>query len=166
MQDINKLEQVQRRATKFILKDYLSDYRSRLLHLNLLPLMYIFEFFDIKFLVKILKYPSNFFNIYNYVSFSTNLTRSSGVKLNYNTSTTNKQRHHYFIRICRLWNSLPIIDLNLSIHTIKSHLKSFFWNHFITNFDASNSHTYHFLCPCSNCHKSPPTTNFSHLRNS
>ena len=52
VQDINKLEQVQHRATKFILNDYLSDHRSRLLHLNLLPLMYIFECFDIMFLVK------------------------------------------------------------------------------------------------------------------
>ena len=34
------IEQVQRRVTKFILNDYLSDYRSRLTKLELLPLMY------------------------------------------------------------------------------------------------------------------------------
>ena len=70
VQDINKLEQVQRRATKFILNDYSSDYRSRLLHLNLLPLMYIFEFFDVMFLVNSLKSPSSSFNINNFVFFN------------------------------------------------------------------------------------------------
>ena len=35
VQDINKLKQVQHRVTKFILNDHSSDYRSRLLHLNL-----------------------------------------------------------------------------------------------------------------------------------
>ena len=47
IQDIIKLESIQRRATKFIMNDYTSDYKSRLLHLNLLPLMYVFEITDI-----------------------------------------------------------------------------------------------------------------------
>ena len=37
------LERVQRRASKFILNDYSIDYKSRLIKLNLLPLMYIYE---------------------------------------------------------------------------------------------------------------------------
>ena len=113
VQDINKLEQVQHRATKFILNDYSSDYRSSLLHLNLLPLMYIFECFDIMFLVKSLKFPSDSFYINNYVSFPTNTTKSSGIKLIHNISSINKQKHYYFVRICHLWNSLPIINLDL-----------------------------------------------------
>ena len=40
---IRALENVQRRATKFILNDFLSNYRFRLVNLNLLPLMMIFE---------------------------------------------------------------------------------------------------------------------------
>ena len=43
-----KLEQLLHRATKYIL----SDYKMRLIHLRLLPLMYIFEVFDILFLSK------------------------------------------------------------------------------------------------------------------
>ena len=70
VQDINKLESIQCRATKFIMNDYKSDYKTRLLYLNLLPLMYIFEIADIIFLVKSLKFPSESFNINNYVSFS------------------------------------------------------------------------------------------------
>ena len=88
-------------------------------------------------------------------------TRSSGTKLIHNISFTNKHRNHYFVRICRLWNALPIIDLNMSIQTIKKHLKIFMWNHFNNNFNSSNIHTFHFICPCSSCLNSPPPTNFS-----
>ena len=127
--------------------------------------MYIFEISDIMFLVKSFKFPSDSFNINNYISFSTGVTRSSGVKLVHNSSSTNKERSHYFVRVCRLWNCLPIIDLNLSIQTIKKHLKIYLWNHFIANFEASNIHTYHFLCPCSSCFNHPSSSNFSHLIN-
>ena len=123
IQDIIKLESIQRRATncKFIMNDYTLDYKSRLLHINLLPLMYVFEITDIIFLVKSFKFPSASFNINNYVSFSTGTTtRSSGVKLIHNSSSTNKQRNHYFIRICRLWNVIPIINLNLSVSINKN----------------------------------------------
>ena len=43
------IEKVQRRATKFILADYSSDcnYKTRLLRLGILPLMYILDLYDI-----------------------------------------------------------------------------------------------------------------------
>ena len=34
-----------------------------------------------------------------------------------------------------VWNSLPFIDLRNSFSTIKYYLYSYFWNHFIHNFD-------------------------------
>ena len=37
MKDITKIEQLQRRATKYILQDYISDYKTRLTKLQLLP---------------------------------------------------------------------------------------------------------------------------------
>ena len=104
--------------------------------------MFIFEITEIIFLVKSFKFPTESFNINNYVSFSTGTTtRSSGIKLMHNSSSTNKQRNHYFIRICCLWNVIPTINLNFSVSIIKIH---FFWNHFIINFDAANIHTYYF----------------------
>ena len=142
IQDISKLEQIQRRATKYILNDYSSTYRTRLLHLNLLPLMYR-----------------------RFISFSSSGTRSCGVKLIHNISSTNKQRNFYFVRICRLWNALPIIDLTLPMHIIKKHLKMLFWNHFNSTFDSLNPHTFHFLCPCASCLNSPPPVNVIHLVN-
>ena len=118
MKDIIKLEQLQRRATKRILQDYSSDYKSRLTNLNLLPLMYVFEISDKMFFINSIKNPTSSFNINSYISFSNSGTRSTGLKLKHNISHTNKQRHFYFNRICRLWNSLPIINLNLSAHTL------------------------------------------------
>ena len=47
IKDIVILERTQRRATKFILNDYSSNYKSRLLNLNILPLMYQYDYYDI-----------------------------------------------------------------------------------------------------------------------
>ena len=77
IKDIVILESVQRRATCFILNDYNSNYKSRLLKLNLLPLMYLLDYYDIMFFVTSLKHPSTHFNIQQYVKFSNSNTRSS-----------------------------------------------------------------------------------------
>ena len=50
IKDIHSLQRVQRRATKYILNNYSSDYKSRLMNLKLLLLMYIYEMNDISFL--------------------------------------------------------------------------------------------------------------------
>ena len=160
LKDIKKLEQLQCRATKYILSDYLSDYKTRLIQLRLLPLMYIFEISDILFFIKNLKNPTNNFNINTYISFSIGNTRSYGVKLRHNVSSTNKEHHFYFNRISRLWNSLPIIDLNLPINIIKSKIKS---QHFITNFDPDDIHKIHYLCPCGSCTPHHSVNNYHHL---
>ena len=78
--DISMLERIQRRATKFILNDFTSDYKERLMDLKLLPLMYTFELLDILFFIRSLKYPTPSFNISNYVTF--------------NNSNTNIKLHH------------------------------------------------------------------------
>ena len=84
IQDIILLEQVQRRATKFILRNFTSNYKHRLIVLNLLPLMYWLEPLDI-FLIKCLLYPPDNFNILNYVSFKSSSTCfGSSNKLQFN----------------------------------------------------------------------------------
>ena len=108
--DVISLERVQRRATKYILNDYTSDYKSRLLSLHLLPLMYYFELCDLMFFIKNIKHPSECFNIKDYITFSNCAcsTRSSAhYKLRHNQTATSSYRHFYFNRIVRLWNSLP-----------------------------------------------------------
>ena len=77
VKDIVLLESVQRRATKYILNDFESDYRSRLVKLDLLPLMYVFELKDVMFCVKNLKSPTRGFKLDDYLTFRRSGTRSS-----------------------------------------------------------------------------------------
>ena len=63
IKDITNLECIQRKATKFILNDYASDYKSRLEALQMLPLTLWFELQDIMFLVKCLQDQTDTLNI-------------------------------------------------------------------------------------------------------
>ena len=130
IEDIQLLERVQRRATKYILNDFTSDYKDRLISLKLLPLMMFYELLDIMFFVKSLKTPNDCFDISNYLQFKTHNTRSSNIRLVHTRSSNNSSTHFYFNRLPRLWNALPPINLDLPIYLIKSQLKSFLWNRF------------------------------------
>ena len=63
LRDIHCLELVQQKATKFITNYSDLDYRNRLIKLKLLPLMMEYEIIDVKLLVKLIKFPSDHFNI-------------------------------------------------------------------------------------------------------
>ena len=155
------LERVQRRATKFILNDFTSDYKTRLRSLNLLPLMMTFELQDLIFFIKAIKTSDPSFNILDYVSFSTNTTRSgAGLKLRHSTSTTNLDRHFYYNRLPRLWNSLPVIHNSLSQNAVLVTIKNHFWSTFKSVFISNHACTFHSLCPC-NLWLNPSTPNFS-----
>ena len=150
---IIQLERIQKKATKYILQGSpYSDYRQRLISLDLLPLMYWFDLQDIMFLIKSFKTPSDNFDPLSYVSFVSNNTRSSSSgKLVHKFSKTSFSRHFYFNRVVRLWNSLPRIDLSLSVISIKNIIIEEFWSHFYTHFISDLPCTYHFLCPCNRC---------------
>ena len=166
IKDIQIIERIQRRSTKHILNDYTSSYRTRLLKLKLLPLMYLFELQDILFAVKSFKSPTSQFSITNYIAFNSTNTRSGSYnKLAHNLHHLNNlSRHSYFHRLPRLWNAIPVIDLDQSFQVIKSKLKTHFWNNFVENFDDNNLCSLHYLCPCSSCHQSRPSTvNFNIL---
>ncbi len=109
IKDIQKVERIQRRATKLILNDYSSSYRSRLseLKLDLLPLMY---WFDIMFLVKSLKEPSDNFNIITSILLLVAPAPVATTKLTVQAKHYNASRHFYFNRITRLWNLMPTMD--------------------------------------------------------
>ena len=119
LKDRVALEKIQRRATKYVLNDYTSDYRSRLIALHILPLMMQLELFDVMFFIQCLKAPTDAFNIYDHVTFHRSSTRcSTHLKLKHVLSRTNSARHCYFNRIPRLWSSLPTFDLDQSISSI------------------------------------------------
>lgn len=164
LSDINNLERIQCSATKYILNNYTNDYKSTLINLNILPLMYTYEIADILFLIKSTRNSTSSFNINNYITFYTGSSQlAKAHKLQHSFDTNNTSRHSYFNRIPHLWNALPVINLNLSINTIKKHLRTFLFNHFITNFDSANSCSFHFLCPCARCQSLPKPPNFNDL---
>ena len=162
--DIKALENVQRRATRFILSRSDINYRLRLLHLHMLPLMMVLELNDILFFVKCLKEPSDHFDIKRFFTFFSGCTRlASCSKLSHARVCNNKSRNFYFNRFPRLWNSLPIIDVSQSIPTIRKKLYNHFWNRFLDKFDHNYTCTYHYLCPCTHCSSLPVSYNFSLL---
>lgn len=153
VKDVRSLERVQRRASKFILHDYSSDYKERLISLCLLPISMWLELQDVLFFIKCVKDPPDNFNILDYVSFCNSSTRSSTKKkLVYNFRRTTIGRHYFFNRIVRLWNALPELDLGKSVEVLKHRIMLFLWDYFIHNFNTVNSCSYHLRCPCSHCH--------------
>ncbi len=155
IKNIQNIERVQRRATKYILNDATSNYKSRLLQLKLLPVMNWLELQDIMFLVKSLKQSQNSIGA-EFVSFTVSNTRAgqSGRKLYMTRAKTNYTRHFFFVRIARLWNSFPadILDLSTSLNTIKQKVQKHLIANFERNFDPSNVCSYHLICPCRNCY--------------
>ena len=138
--------------------DYSLSYKNCLIAIHLLPLIYQFELNDLMFFIQSLKHCADHFNIKHFVSFSESNTRSSTHnKLIHTKSPTNSSRHFYFNRLPRLWNSLPPIDLDSSLSSIKSTLIDYLWPHF----NSENPCTYNFQCLCSKCLLSFHATNFS-----
>jgi len=108
-----------------MLSDYTSDYKTRLTQLGVQPLMYIYEIADILLFIKSLKTSTDKFNILNNLNFNTGSTRPSGTKLHLKIAHTNTAiNSYYFLRLPRLWNSLPIIDSTQSLAVIKQKLKN------------------------------------------
>ena len=94
--------------------------------------MYLYELLDVMFFVKCFKSPNPSFPFWDHVCFSTASTRSaSGAKLNHKSRSSTLSRHTYFCRLVRIWNTLPPIDLSLSLSTIKLQLKKIFWPYFL-----------------------------------
>ena len=158
--DIKLLESIQRRATKYILNNYTSDYKDCLLELNILPLAMQFELNDVLFYFKAIKSPYLSFDIIQYLITSEVNTRSGRTKLQVYTASSSF-KHSFFNRFPL--NALPIIDSSLSMITIKNKLRSYLFSHFMNNFESNNICTFHFLYPCHKCSISPPTPNFQTL---
>ena len=162
IKDIVLLEKIQRRATKFILADYVSDYKSRLVALGLLPLMAEMEMGDVMFYFRNLKAPGDHFNVNHFLQFSSKPTRSgSKGRLEHTRSTTTQARNSFFNRLPRLWNSLPPQDLDVSVTTFKRKLREVFVSNFIRNFNPSIPCTFHLVCPCHRCSHTPHAAVFN-----
>ena len=133
----------------------MSNYKERLIQIDMLPLMMLFELNDM-FFIKCLKSPSKSFDMTKHVRFCSSGTRSqSNHKLIHVRSRSNTCQHFYTNRLTRLWNELPDIDTSQSIKIIKFKLKQFFRSHFLANFDPTDSCTLHLLCSYNSCMLTP-----------
>ena len=94
--------------------------------------MYTFDLSDIMFFIKSYKSPHPGFNITNYITFVTGNTQlATHRKLNQTRSSDNITKNFYVNRLPRVWNHLPVIDLDISVVTTKKKLRTHLWNHFI-----------------------------------
>ena len=86
LKDISLLESFQRKATKWILNNYILDYKSRLCSFNFCLSWCLLRLMIITFFITSFKMPTSNFNILQYVSFSSSVTRSCGVWLRHQLS--------------------------------------------------------------------------------
>lgn len=131
-----KIERVQRSATKYILDFEELSYTKRLCKLNLLPLSYRRDKADILFFHKCVY--EKCIDIDNYVKFTCNnarVSRSSldSTRLRVPCCKTQTRKLLYFARIVNLWNNIPVNIRNLTdFNNFKSalcvHFKSLFIN--------------------------------------
>ena len=114
------------------------------------------------FFIKSFKEPSTSFDIRNFIQFSSSRTRSATyLKMKYPFSTLMSVKNFYFNRLPRLWNSLPPIDLDQPLLSIKKSLRTYFWNAFTSKFNVDSPCTYHLVCPCSKCALLPYSSQLS-----
>ena len=123
--NIQTVEHVQRRATKFILSlPYQTNisYKERLQILDLIPLCYWHEYLDIVYIFKSLKNDSDS-NISVKVSTRETRSTSNGTFLNVGKCRTVNYQNSYYIRAAKVWNTLPsnIRDTTKSLTSFKTY---------------------------------------------
>jgi hypothetical protein len=166
-ENIKQLETVQRKTTNYILNNPKRpspnhiDYKTRLITLNLLPLSYRREFYDLIFFVKSIN-KLHSFNILDYLSFqddiATRVTRNrqTGMTLTLPKLNLTSSAQFYPSRIARIWNSLHI-DLRLQLMSpsplpvIKKILNDYYFDRLSRHFDPDDLCTYVSACPCATC---------------
>ena len=110
--EIMRIERVQRHVTKFILNEYSSDvsYRDRCLTLGILPMCYRREILDLCFLFKFLHGEINI-NINTYLQFvksdTSRPSANKGTLFYLNMTKTVQVQYMNFNRSARLWNKVP-----------------------------------------------------------
>lgn len=155
-----KIERVQRRATRWILKERLheSSYKERLIKLNMLPLCYDREIKDLIFFYNCL-YGISPIDVNNFVNFVPhNRTRNCfnpELLLKTQSCKTSLFKASYFNRITKLWNIMCKVAPPSSLGTLSS-FKNFVTNHYfnlLANvFDIDQPCTWSVFIDCS-CHR-------------
>ena len=149
---MQRLESLQRRATKFILNLNWQDnvsYRDRLKKLNMLPLTYWHEFKDLLLYFKCRTGHFNM-NITDFIK-PKNIIRStrnnSHLDVFIPKCRTKLFQASYFNRLPKLWNNLPLlIRSSYSLRQFKSRLLQFYSDANTYAYDCFNFNTWKSIC--------------------
>ena len=157
-QNLNHLESVQRRATKFISNMFYSNYKDRLQASNLLPLSYRREALDCGFLHKARAgiLGETVFELCDVRPLRQNVRLDPDDNflrlLPVNTET---YANFYTRRIVNIWNSLPTetrrIVFTRGGTAFKSHVKKWYTHKLLTYFDPDRDCTWVTKCRCTVC---------------
>ena len=93
--------------------------------------------------------PPDNFSISDYIIFLDSSTRSSSqgkIRSALPLPKSSLSNHFYFNRIVRIWNSLPLIDLDSPFSSIKKQIYSIYWDYFITSYSLDNSCSWYCVC--------------------
>ena len=153
--DPNQIERIQRKATKYILNDYVSDYPTRLHNTKLLPLSFIKDINDLCFLYKCIH---NFIDIdirhiLSFYNADTSRTRLGQQVLPLRSVRFNSELAGLLYRVVKMWNILPntIKQINYRNRFVKP-FKKLLYNFYIvkltTTYDIDNSCTWVTVCRC------------------
>ena len=150
--NISKVESIQRRATKYILKLKYDDplsYRDRLHKLNLLPLSYQHELKDIIFYFKcrlgLVNIPVHQYFLNKVPGRTTR--NSSASDLLITKCRTKLFQTSYFNRLPKLWNNMPVSLRNCNSFTrFKSHLTKHYSNALANSYDVNRFNTWKSIC--------------------
>jgi hypothetical protein len=155
-----KIESVQRRATKFILDDYNTEYNIRLSMCNLLPLSLRRDYLDFVFFYNFIhhlvyvKLSINMIDPSTYIRTRSNLDELNICASNHKTFLYSKM---YNCRISRSWNLIPYnirsIELSEGCYNspVKRYLKQWLFKIFTEKFDTYNTCSWHVFCGCNTC---------------
>lgn len=153
---MKSVEQVQRRATKYVLKlpfQSQTSYKERLQLCNLLPLTYWHEYLDLIFFFKAINNLTFIGpNVLPSLRSTVRTTRSSPDP---DTSTFNKKKcrtttyqRSFIARTCRVWNTLPhhLRLKTVSLDTFKSQLSEYYKHALVNIYDPENPRTWKSVC--------------------
>ena len=154
------LESIQRRATKFILRDYTLDYKLRLQKCDLLPLSLRRDLLDIVYTYDCINDKIDF-NVFNYLEEYNiiNNTRSQDtnvIRFKISVPKLESSRHYFRFRLPAIWNNIPsdILEIEPSASgdnkCFKKHLKLWLFDK-LNNFDSNVTCTWIVKSRCSRC---------------
>ena len=156
--DITKVESLQRSATKFILHVNWDDeisYHDRLVKSKLLPLSYWHEYKDLLFYYKCCNGSLNV-NMDKFVNFkSTRLTRhSSALDTLIPKCCTKLFQPSFFNRLPKIWNNLSSSARSaISLNQFKSFLHKHYFTALTNTYDINNFNTWKSVCTKCSSHR-------------